>query len=244
MGPPAKKPKTETAAVGLVKAVQRLVTAARKAKVRMRKLAAEQEQIEANWTQFQQDLRAKFVKGRENYKADKEKVTQALVESENAQARAFQEQEAMNNPGSLVERKEPELPAAIAQEWEALLGAEDSDEEMTQAALEAVRQKMKEALGAPMTPPRTSDSLADKCSAEEIFDFPAPSGHDDWRQPPGLWCRGYGDGRRWRSVSDLADHANVFALPAAGENKIPSVARRTSIKEVGKVPRKMEVGGA
>ena len=221
------------------------MTAARKAEVRARKLAEEKEQVEAGWAQFQQDLRARFMKGRERYRADMNKVTQALVESEAAQTQAFQElQEAMNNPEQLVEQKEVEVPAVIDQEWESLLGAEDSDEEMTQAALEAVRQKMKEALGAPMTPPRTSDSLADKCSAEEIFDFPAPSGHDDWRQPPGLWCRGYGDGRRWRSVSDLADHANVFALPAAGENKIPSVARRTSIKEVGKVPRKMEVGGA
>eukprot|EP00439_Symbiodinium_sp_Y106_P030958 s8606_g3.t1 len=41
--PPVEKPRTETAAAGLVKAVQRLVTAARKAEVRTRKLAEEQE---------------------------------------------------------------------------------------------------------------------------------------------------------------------------------------------------------
>ena len=108
--PPVEKPRTETAAAGLVRAVQRLLTTARKAEVKMRKLAEEQENIEANWSQFQQDLRAKFVRARETYKADKEKIAQALAESENAQTRAFQElQEAMNNPGSPVERKEPEL---------------------------------------------------------------------------------------------------------------------------------------
>ena len=243
--PPVEKPRTETAAAGLVRAVQRLLTTARKAEVKTRKLAEEQEKIEANWSQFQQDLRAKFVRARETYKADKEKIAQALAESENAQTRAFQElQEAMNNPGSPVERKEPELPAAIAKEWEALLGEDDSDEEMTQAAIETVPQRMKDALGAPrtpMTPPSTS------AAPRRASTTPLLAAMTTGSSPPGFGA----DGAVVSAVGDPYQTSPTMRMslpsppvPPPGRARSRSVTRRTPIKEVGKTPKKMETGGA
>ena len=158
---PAQKPssvaeaaKEPTPAAGLVKAVQRLVTVARKAEVKTRKATEDREHIEQEWVRFQADLKKKFIKAREQYRQDSAKADQQLAECQEAQAIAFSElQEAMANPDKLVVKQaEPTLPAADP-EWDALLGgAEDSDEEMTTAAVEHVRNRLREVMAT--TPPR------------------------------------------------------------------------------------------
>ena len=159
----------------------------------------------------------------------------------------------MNNPGSLVERKEPELPAAIAKEWEALLGEDDSDEEMTQAAIETVRQRMKDALGAPRTPPRARPTAmpmtppSASAAPRRVSTTPLLAAMTTGNSPPGFGAAGAGMnavGDPYQTSPTMRMSLPSPPVPPPGRARSRSVTRRTPIKEVGKTPKNMETGGA
>ncbi|CAE6939333.1 Pol [Symbiodinium sp. CCMP2592] len=187
-----------TSCGGLVKAVQRLVTVARKAEVRTRKATEDCERIEAEWAQFQDELKKKFIKGREQHRQDSMKAKQTLEECQGAQTTAFAElQEAMANPEKIMEPRTQAPPPEVDLEWDALLqGTEDSDEEMTSAAVEQVRSRLREVVAstpprrptvAPLTPLKTSTAPR-KASTTPLLEAMVAGKEDFGAYPIAVTC--------------------------------------------------------
>ena len=124
---------------------------------------------------------------------------------------------------------------------------------MTQAAIETVPQRMKDALGAPRTPPRARPTVmpmtppSTSAAPRRASTTPLLAAMTTGSSPPGFGA----DGAVVSAVGDPYQTSPTMRMslpsppvPPPGRARSRSVTRRTPIKEVGKTPKKMETGGA
>ena len=194
-----------TKKAGLAKGYQRLVTAARKAEVRIRKVQEDMEEAKICWKMFQDKLQKVFVKERLRHKQDLEKLEDELAQQEQAQLEAFRDlQAAIANPASLQTGRQEEVPEDIYAEWGRLLQTCDQENDEMMDVEETFTEKLSRQLQqvlepAPRTPPK---SRADRAAPRTP---PCPSGTED---------RGTRE-----SLSRFLDKAMVLALQRQQEQQ-------------------------
>ncbi|CAE7221512.1 unnamed protein product, partial [Symbiodinium sp. CCMP2592] len=247
--PPQEKPKEKSEAAGLVQAIQRMVTTARKAEVKARKLCEEKEQIEENWKAFQADMKKKFVRAHELYVKDTERIDLAISDGQAAQASAFQElQEAMAHPERLTVPSVAPAPQEANKAWDALLGdIEDSDEEMANTVVAHVQEKLRKVMAttpprqrprvAPLTPLQT-EKAPKRATSTPLVD--AMVGN---HSPPGFGESPLGtpvlnDPYQTSPTTRLA-----MPSPPTTRTRSRSITRRTPIKEKGREPSRQRPSG-
>ncbi|CAE7247342.1 hypothetical protein AK812_SmicGene11060 [Symbiodinium microadriaticum] len=156
-----------------VRGIQRFVTVARKAEIRVRKAQEEREAILGRWDKFQNELQATFVKERELFKKDLQRNQEELNKLDEAQRGAFEDlQKAFSSPATMKSKPAAQPNQDALQEWQSVLEAceEEPDVEMTAAMAEALgahddlEAKTPARRGTPrmetMTPPRPTASRA------------------------------------------------------------------------------------
>ena len=164
---------------GLAKGYQRLVTAARKAEVRIRKVQEDMEAAKQCWKMFQDKLQKAFVKERLRHKQDLEKLEDELAQQEQAQLEAFRDlQAAIANPASLQTGRQAEVPEDIYAEWGRLLQSCDQEDDEMMDVEEAFTEKLSRQLQQVLEPaPRTpTRSRADRAAPRTP---PCPAGKED-----------------------------------------------------------------
>ncbi|OLP90215.1 EH domain-containing protein 4 [Symbiodinium microadriaticum] len=155
--------KIEHPRLELAKGYQKMVSAARKAEVRMRKAMEEQEKTQARWQKFQDKLQQAFIKERALYKKDLAKWDEEIEQQRLQQKEALLElRAAIANPEKLKEKPVPseEVPEEATEEWLQLLETcnDDLDEEMTEAVAARLGRQLQCLLETTSTPPRTTRS--------------------------------------------------------------------------------------
>ena len=244
----AKEP---SAGAVLVRGVQRLVTVARKAEVKTRKVSEERQAADQKWAKFQEDLKAKFIKARESYMKDVARLNEEMAVCADAQKKAFSElQEAMNNPQLIIAppvRNDKEATDA----WASLMGSiEDSDDDMAETTVACVQRSMQalmsdgggtppprlRPLQPPSTPPK-SNQAPKKASATPMLEAML-AGAD----PPGFGRDGAAPARTDPYIMSPTTRAGLPMTPErAGRSR--SRVPRTPVKELGKKPTPLDVVG-
>ena len=151
---------TEHPSLEVAKGYQKMVSAARKAEVKMRKAMEEQEKTQVRWQKFQEKLQQAFVKERALYKKDLAKWEEEIEVQKGLQKDALLElKAAIANPEKLMAKatSKEQVPEEAAEEWLQLLETcQDLDEEMTDAMAARLGKQLQRLLETPATPSRTT----------------------------------------------------------------------------------------
>ena len=153
--------KAENPSLELAKSYQKMVSAARKAEVRMRKAMEEQERTQARWQKFQDKLQQAFIKERALYKKDLAKWDEEIELQRKLQKEALLElKSAIANPEKLkaAPAQNEQIPEEAAEEWLQLLEScnPDMEEEMSDAMAARLGRHLQNLLETPTTPPRAT----------------------------------------------------------------------------------------
>ena len=151
--------------IELAKGFQKMVTATRRAEVRLRKAEEEIEFTKRRWQKFQDRLQQSFIQERTRFKTDMSRLEQEVEQQKTLQKEALLElQAAIAHPEKMlqkIQQQEP-IPENVQEEWDQLIVEceQRPDEEMAEVLAEKLGRQLQDLLGVPTTPPRRTSEGA------------------------------------------------------------------------------------
>ena len=109
-----------------MKEIQRIVTAARKADGRVRRLQEERSRREVQWKEFERKSRADFLEEKQKYTADLQRLEDDIEAAKQQGADASEEVQTLVATG--MRAREAPQAAVAPDDWDALITAEGTDE--------------------------------------------------------------------------------------------------------------------